>query len=202
MSISSDNGDEQSALGTKIKLQRIKNRLSAKALAERINVSPSLISKIETGAMNPSVDVLRKIVAQLGLTMVDLMDSEPAKNASVPGRRARGQVSVVRANERKLLHMPLRGITFQMLTPNVQGPVEFLWVEMEPGEGRNESYAHLKGMECVLVLEGVLTLEVENELYTLNRGDCVTFDATQLHRYRNEGTEKAVWLGVAIPPTL
>jgi transcriptional regulator with XRE-family HTH domain len=200
--MSKDPADDQSALGTKIKLLRIKNRMSAKALAESIGVSPSLISKIEKGTTNPSIDVLRKMVAQLHVTMADLMESETTLRAGAPERRARGQASVVRAHERKLLRLPQRGITYQMLTPDAQGSAEFLWVEMEPGDGGEEFYAHLKGEECALVLQGVLSVYVGNDLYTLHPGDCVTFDATQLHRYRNEGTEKAVWVGVAVPPTL
>jgi len=200
--MSKDPADDQSALGTKIKLLRIKNRMSAKALAESIGVSPSLISKIEKGTTNPSIDVLRKMVAQLHVTMADLMESETTLRAGAPESRARGQASVVRADERKVLRLPQRGITCQILTPDAQGSAEFLWVEMEPGDGGETFYAHLKGEECALVLHGVLSVYVGNDLYTLHPGDCVTFDATQLHRYRNEGTEKAVWVGVAVPPTL
>jgi len=190
--MSSDSLDDPSVLGTKIKLLRMKHRMSAKALAEKINVSPSLISKIEKGTTNPSIEVLRKIVAQLNVRMADLMESETPQTAGAQARRERGHASVVRAHERKLLRLPQRGITYQMLTPDAQGSTEFLWVEMEPGEGGEAFYAHLRGEECALVLQGVLSVYVGNDRYTLNAGDCVTFDATQLHRYRNEGAEKAV----------
>jgi transcriptional regulator with XRE-family HTH domain len=202
MSLSSNMKDDQSALGTKLKLLRTKKRLSAKALAEKINVSPSLISKIETGAANPSMDVLRKLVMQLHVTMAELMEDDPTQIASAHGRRERGHVAVVRANERKLLRLPQRGITYQMLTPDAQGLAEFIWVELERGEGGTEFFAHKRGEESVLVLEGVLNVYIESNVYTLSQGDCITFDATQLHMYRNEGTEKAVYLYVDVPPTL
>jgi len=202
MTLPDGSGDDQSALGTRLKLLRMKKRLSAKALAEEIDVSPSLISKIETGATNPSMDVLRKIVMHLHVNIADLMESEPSQNAHAQGRRELGHVAVVRANERKLLQLPQRGITYQMLTPDAQGPAEFMWVEMEPGEGGTEFFAHKKGEESVLVLEGTLNVYIGSNVFALNQGDCVTFDATQAHMYRNEGTAKAVWLYLAVPPTV
>jgi transcriptional regulator with XRE-family HTH domain len=202
MTLPDGSGDDQSAMGTRLKLLRMKKRLSAKALAEEIDVSPSLISKIETGATNPSMDVLRKIVMHLHVNIADLMESEPSQNAHAQGRRELGHVAVVRANERKLLQLPQRGITYQMLTPDAQGPAEFMWVEMEPGEGGTEFFAHKKGEESVLVLEGTLNVYIGNNVFALNQGDCVTFDATQPHMYRNEGTAKAVWLYLAVPPTV
>lgn len=202
MSLSSAAGSDPSSLGRNLKLLRLKKQLSAKALAEKIHVSPSLISKIETGATNPSMDVLRKIVMQLNVTMAELMESEPTQEVGAQGRRERGHVSVVGVAERKLLRLPQRGITYQMLTPDAQGLAEFIWVEMEPGEGGSEFLAHKRGEESVLVLAGVLKVYIESNVYTLNQGDCITFDATQPHRYRNEGAEKAVYLYVDVPPTL
>ena len=202
MTLSNGDGDDQSTLGTRLRLLRMKKRLSAKVLAEEIDVSPSLISKIETGATNPSMDVLRKIVMHLHVNVADLMDGEPAQYAGVQGSREPGHVAVVRANGRKLLRLPQRGMTYQMLTPDAQGPAEFMWVEMEPGEGGTEFFAHKKGEESVLVLEGALNVYIAGDVFALNQGDCVTFDATQPHMYRNEGTARAVWLYLAVPPTV
>ena len=201
MSALNGNGDAKSTLGINLKLLRMKKRLSAKALAEAINVSPSLISKIETGATNPSMDVLRKIVMYLQVNLADLMGSESSQGISTQGRRDLGQAVVVRTNQRKLLCLPQRGITYQMLTPDAQGPAEFMWVEMGPGEGGAESFAHKKGEESVLVLEGTLNVYIGSNVFSLNQGDCVTFDATQPHMYRNEGKTNSIWLYLAVPPT-
>ena len=202
MALASDIGDDKSTLGINLKLLRTKKRLSAKALAEAISVSPSLISKIEAGATNPSMDVLRKIVMYLQVNLADLMGSESAQKDDTQGRWELGQPAVVRANERKLLRLPQRGITYQMLTPDAQGPAEFMWVEMGPGDGGVEFFAHKKGEESVLVLEGTLNVYIGSNVIALNQGDCVTFDATQLHMYRNEGKSRVVWLYLAVPPTV
>ncbi len=52
------------------------------------------------------------------------------------------------------------------------------------------------------MLEGVLDVYIGETAYVLRARYCFTFDATQPHRYVNEGTEKAVWVYVAVPPSL
>jgi mannose-6-phosphate isomerase-like protein (cupin superfamily) len=97
-------------------------------------------------------------------------------------------------------------MTYQILTPDLQGKAEFVWLETEPGEGGVEFFSHERGEECILILEGVLHvfIQVENEdrIFVLNKGDCLTFDARLPHRYANEGAEKAVWVYIAVPPAL
>jgi transcriptional regulator with XRE-family HTH domain len=190
-------GYAQPAFGQKIKSLRMQKGLTAKALAERISVSPSMITKIEKGAANPSMDILSRLVTELQVTMADVMDTP-----SLPNPRGHGRVSLVRPDERKLLHLPQRDITYQLLTPDAQGEAEFVWVELEPGEGDTQTFTHKLGEESLLVLEGVLDVTVGDQVYPVTRGDCLTFDATLPHMYRNAGAEKAVWVYVAVPPTI
>jgi uncharacterized cupin superfamily protein len=111
-------------------------------------------------------------------------------------------VSVVRVNERRLLHLPDPPFTYQLLTPSLQGLAEFVWVELEPGEGGSQSIHHERGEEYSLVLEGTLHVYVEDKVYELHQGDCIVFDARLSHCYKNESQEKAVWVYAAVPPSL
>jgi transcriptional regulator with XRE-family HTH domain len=196
-----DNG--HSSLGNSIRQLRTRRGVTAKTLAEKIGVSPSLISKVESGSVNPSVDVLRRITMELHTTLADLMDPQPQPiPAEASVRRSRPRIAVVKANERKLLRVPRSGMLFQLLTPDVQGAAEFVLIELEPDEGGHKPYAHDSGEESVLVLEGTLVVYIEGEPYRLDAGDSLTFDATLPHLYRNEGDVKSVWLYLAVPPTL
>ena len=195
---------EQRRLGTHLKLLRMQQGISGKDLAKRIGVSPSLISKVENGAANPSMDVLRRIVMELNLSMADLMDGRlPTDGRSGrPDVGSRRQVSLVRAGERKYLRLPKRGLEYQLLTPDAQGAAEFAYTEVAPGEGGTQMLAHQQGEESVLVVEGCLDVYIGEDCYHLNRGDCVTFDATLPHMYRNDGDQTSVWLYLCVPPTL
>jgi len=191
------------SLGTNLRVLRTREGMTAKALAEKIGVSPSLISKVERGSVNPSVDVLRRIAMALHVSWADLTDALPrAAPAEVAKQRARGRIAVVRAGERKLMRVPRSGMLFQILTPDVQGAFEFVLIELDPGEGGCQPYAHESGEESLLVLEGELVLYIEGVPYHLDKGDCLTFDATLPHMYRNEGDVKTVFTYLAMPPTL
>jgi len=190
------------SLGKNIKLARVKRDLTIKALADKIDVSSSLLSKIEHNVTNPSIDVLRKIAMELRVSVGDLVDSDPDVGSNLESNPRENRISVVRADERKLLRLPDSGVVYQLLTPDLQGLAEFVWVELEPGEGGAESIFHERGEEHVLVLEGTLHVYVGDDVFVLKTGDCIVFDARLPHRYKNEGLEKAVWVYTAVPPTL
>ena len=190
------------SLGRNIRLLRIQKGLSAKALAERVGVSPSLISKVEHDVTSSSHDTLRAIAVELHVSLSDLVGPELGHAALLGKDQRAGRVAVVRSNERKLLRLPRSGMTYQVLTPDLQGAFEFVCLEIEPGEGGTQLFAHDSGEECILVLEGVLHVHFESRLIVLNQGDCLTFDAKLSHRYANEGDEKTVWVYIAAPPTM
>ena len=50
--------------------------------------------------------------------------------------------------------------------------------------------------ETALVEYGELTLICDTERVTLNKGDCVTFDADLPHHFENHGKEEAAFLAV------
>ena len=187
------------SLGKNIRLRRVELGMAAKTLAEEVNVSPSYISKIETDSVTPSLDLLRKMVSALDVHYADLlMDAAPA----APIVSARGSTVCISAEERITLRVPARGTIYQILTPDLQGDYEFVWIEQEPGVGGEELFAHEKGRESVLVLEGVLNVYVGDTNHQMSAGDCLTFDAALPHRYMNEGEGKTVWIYVAVPPSL
>ena len=190
------------SLGKTVRLFRIQRDFTAKALAEKVGVSPSLLSKIEHDVTKPSHDTLRKIAGALHVSLSDLVDPEQAFSIRGQVRQKDGRISLVRPHERKLLRLPQSGMTYQILTPDLQGAVEFVWLETEPGEGGTEFFAHERGEECILILEGVLHIYIQDQVAVLNQGDCLTFDARLPHRYVNEGSEKVVWVYIAVPPTL
>jgi DNA-binding XRE family transcriptional regulator/quercetin dioxygenase-like cupin family protein len=191
------------SLGKGIRLARVRKDLTVTALAEQVGVSPSMISKIEHDVTNPSLDLLRKIAMELHIAVGDLVapDEASADPSSADGR-CPGYVGLVRADERKLLRLPGSGILYQVLTPDLQGAAEFVWVELEPGDQGHQPIQHQQGEEVVLVLEGTLHVYLEEDVYVLNAEDCITFDATLRHYYANESDRKVTWVYIAVPPTL
>src|SRR5882757_7109170 len=70
--------DASSMLGPRLRAIRRSRGLSLRELARRLELSPSSISQIETGKMQPSVRTLYAFVSEFGVTVDEvLFDQAP-----------------------------------------------------------------------------------------------------------------------------
>ena len=74
-------GERHVALGKRLREERTERGISLRELARRLEVSPSLVSQIETGKIQPSVRTLYAMVSELGVSLDDVFGSAD------PGRR-------------------------------------------------------------------------------------------------------------------
>src|SRR5476649_573203 len=74
------------SVGAQLRERRFAVGMSLRELARRIDVSPSLVSQIETGKIQPSVRTLIAIVSELGLSLDEIFElvgsGEPAAKVS------------------------------------------------------------------------------------------------------------------------
>ena len=73
-------GNGHREIGARLRQERAERGLSLRELARRLDVSPSLVSQIETGKIQPSVRTLYAMVSELGVSLDDVFhaDGEPA----------------------------------------------------------------------------------------------------------------------------
>jgi transcriptional regulator with XRE-family HTH domain len=199
-------------LGGNLRQARLERGLSLRALARLLEVSPSLVSQIETGRIQPSVRTLYAIVSELGVSLDDVFrpeepepESAPAENgAAAPPPEPRvvrlrqdGGRFVQRAAERDAIDLET-GVRWERLTTHDVAGVEFLYVVYPPGSESAPADALVRhsGRELGFVRTGVLHVTLGFEEYVLGPGDSVSFESTLPHRLHNEGTEvvTAVWI--------
>ena len=181
------------SLGSLIRDRRKEVGLSVRDLAERSGFSPSYVSLLERDMVNPSVAALKRVAASLGISVASLMDG--------PDQRSASNVMVVRSNRRKAILYPGSDIRFELLSPDLNRKIEFLWLTVPPGtESGEDGYWH-EGEECLVVVKGELELWLEEEKYVLFQGDSVYFESHVPHRWRNSGEEEAVVVWAITPPT-
>jgi transcriptional regulator with XRE-family HTH domain len=180
-------------------------RLSVRELAKRLDVSPSLISQIETGRAQPSVSTLYSIAAELNVSLDELlfMDGRrgamngtanlaelPPVLASVPGG------PVQRAADRKKIRLA-SGVVWERLTTRSEIGAEFLHVVYEVGGASSPEHAFQRhsGHEWGFILSGQLHVAIGFDDYELNSGDAVSIDSSTPHRLYNVGSEPvhAIW---------
>lgn len=201
---------ERKRLGRRLRDLRHAHGLTSRQLARRAGVSPSLISQLENGHVDASVVTLRKIAASLDVTIANFFldpgDTDQhglhSTAAESSGRQPEPLARVVRRNERKRLHIPRSNFTFELLSPDLQGSIEFVWFELEPGQPQEESMAHRRGgEEYALVLQGTMHLVIGDQEFTLGPGDSCVFDPGIPHRIENRGKKKLIQISAITPPS-
>jgi transcriptional regulator with XRE-family HTH domain len=191
--------DRRRELGGTIRALRRERHLSTIALARACGVSPSLISQVERGLTAPSLDVLWAIARALDVPIGTFFqpggDDEPTFTAN-----DRPAAVVVRAGQRKQLGLT-PSLTYQLLSPDLQHQIEFIWVEFQPGEeGPAELFTHV-GEEQMVVIQGEMHFWVGGELYVLHAGDCITIDSAIPHRAGNHSDQPAIVIAAITPPS-
>ena len=195
-------GERHVALGERLREERTERGISLRELARRLDVSPSLVSQIETGKIQPSVRTLYAMVSELGVSLDEVFDGgAAAKSGAVQIDRAAGPVQ--RAAARAVIDLEA-GVRWERLTTENERDVEFLFTVYPPGSESSAGDALVRhtGREYGVVLSGRLGVTVGFEDYELGPGDSISFDSTVPHRLHNEGDEtvEAIWVVVGRQP--
>ncbi len=82
-------------MGDALREARRGRGLSLRELADRLGVSPSLISQIETGRANPSVSTLYAIAGELDVSLDELLFNERRPAETVPPPTQAGAVGTM-----------------------------------------------------------------------------------------------------------
>lgn len=187
-------------LGKTIRRLRTDAGLTLSELSETAGVSKSLISAIELGRAAPSISTLRGVCHGLGVPLAQLFlggDSDGGQDRDATGRRV-----IVRKPDRRRLRRS--GSFYELLTPDVNRTVEFLWAEFEAGAGAppetGEYVAH-PGEENVLCLSGSVVFNIDGREFELKEGDSISFDCSVPHRLDNPSRSKVALVIAITPPT-
>jgi transcriptional regulator with XRE-family HTH domain len=182
------------ALGRRIRALRLERSLTLEEVAARSGCSVGSLSQIERGRGNPSFNTLVKISHALNISVGRLL--ETASTVSPVVRRA---------ERRRLegLHSadPENGTLYELLTPNLDGALEVLYLEVPPGTSTEPTPFVHEGEEVGFILEGVHEVHLGGDVHTLHEGDAIAYRSTIPHWYRNPGpgVVRAIW--IITPPS-
>ncbi len=169
-------------LGKKLKHLRQKKQMTLKDLSEKTNLSISFLSQVERSKSSVTLASLRRISEALGATPNSLLTSKDEYHPSIM-RSTEGE-----EHSSENLHF-----LYKNLSGDVPDPVfEPIIATLLPGEKDNTPYGH-KGQEFLYVLEGVLSVILENKKYYLYAGDSLHIDSSTIHVWYND-TEKPIKL--------
>lgn len=171
----------------RIRELRQHKKLSLRKLAELAQVSPGLISQVERGLTQPSLDTLRQIARALDTPLFSLLEDNLER------------VAVVREHERMTLHSA-SGVQYRRISPGF-GKIEILEGFLPPGGASvGERWSH-PAEECVVVTQGRLMVDVDGHIHCLETGDSCYFDSSLPHAYRNPYDQDVRFIVAITPPS-
>lgn len=169
-------------VGMRIRDLRRSKGLTLKVVADHANVTPSLLSQLERGKVNPSLSLLSLIASRLGVRVASLLESSDLRDMGSP---------VLHKGNRKTLFTEGSG-KLELLSKHFDLNCEFTLNEWQPGDSTGKDKVVHDGVECGFIIHGKLRVEVGDHAYTLVAGDSITFPSMAPHRLSNPGPRQAV----------
>ena len=202
-----------SEIANRIHQRRMELGLSMRELARRTGLSASFISQVERGKVSVSVDSLQRIAKQLNVSILYFLSkqAQPTYNSptsqSVPTNEIdispQEYTPVVRENARPRLTLPASGLTYELLTNDLNRKMEPIFERLEPGAGKAARQLREPTEEMIFMLSGALLVGLKSGEHILYAGDSIYFEGSDLVKLVCASeTEDAVWIAVLTPPVL
>lgn len=178
-------------LGRRLRKIRLEKGLTLEQVANRASLSKAFISQLENDKANPSLGSLKAVVGVFGLPVAALFG----------GLADDSEIAVVRKGQRKGFNLPESDVKFELLSPDTNRKMEFLYTTAEPGvRSSPRRFAH-EGEECGIIIQGTLRLRVGDREFILEEGDSVYFPSNIPHDWENIGDVPVESIWVITPPS-
>lgn len=162
-------------VGEKILEYRKSKKLNIKDLAKLTGVTPSLLSQIERGLANPSLNTLKSLAKALDAPLFSFFTTSVSTKELV-----------VKADKRKKMILPQReNILYELLSPDLSGSIELAIMKITPSSDSSEELLEHDGEEVAFVLEGKVNLFLDNTVVSLDSGDSVRIPRGMKHKWEN-----------------
>src|SRR5258705_5498109 len=117
-------GLDMAGLGARLRLERLRRRLSLHDLAARTGVSRSMLSEVERGSKVPTVLVLDRIATGLDTSIARLLGDERAARVVVLRSGDHDTAHDPSVWERRILSPDLPGVEFELMRTTIPGGVD------------------------------------------------------------------------------
>lgn len=166
-----------------LKELRTERNLTLGQLSKLSGISKAMLSDMEKGNSNPTINTIWKIANGLNVPYTRLMEG------------IEDQATLVRKSE--AVEQTGESSHYRVYCYYPSTPVrnfELFYVELDANSS-NASIGHSKkAQEYIYMIQGELQLETSSGSYTLNAGDSLAFDSQTDHTYRNQKEIRAAFM--------
>lgn len=169
-------------VGSRIKALRKEKNMTLKNIADKTGFSISFLSQLERGKSSATLESLKMISMALGV------------NPGYFFEHMEEESQVVQRGELERERMDRHNIYYKNLSSTVERPAfsPFL-VVLKPDQNEGNLIQH-PGQEFLYVLEGQLTVQIDEETFVLNPSDSIMFDSSKKHYWYNYSDEDVKFL--------
>ncbi len=185
------------AIGQKVRAIRESRKLTVEQLAERADLRPEVVGRIESGALIPSLGPLMRIARGAGVRLGTFLDDQ--ENV--------GPVMVRAGEHPKVMHVsdksePVRSdLDFFSLAANKAGRhMEPFLIDIYPSSAEQAQPSAHEGEEFIYVMAGEVEIRYGTETYALKPGDSIYYDSIVAHHVHCAGHQPAQILAVVYAP--
>lgn len=178
-------------LGKKIQAIRSSRGHSIRKMAGMAGITPSMLSQIESGQVNPSINTLRSIAQVLDAPLYTFFREEPA------------ETPIVHPQERRTIGSKSEpDVQYELLTPDTRGEIEFCMMVIPPHTNSYSDTQSHAGEEVAFMHSGdQVELEIEGRFYALSPGDSVRIPAKSRHAWHNRSDTPVQVIFAITPPS-
>ncbi|RDD60614.1 XRE family transcriptional regulator [Ferruginivarius sediminum] len=158
-------------------------------LARKAGISSGLLSQLERGKGNPSIETLSQLSRTLAIPIGTFFETVNAPSGEV-----------IHPHTRRCLVLADSGMTYQLLVPDLQGSLSMLYIELPPAFSNADAPFSHHGEEVVFVLSGSIEIHLGDRKSLLGPGDSIRFSSTVDHWYKTFD-ERVVVITAQTPPS-
>jgi transcriptional regulator with XRE-family HTH domain len=160
-------------IGTLIRNLRMNQNRTIQEISDKCGLSKSMISKIETNNVFPSVATLVKLAEALGTNVASLLQKKKGEYGSLLVSAKKSMENTVITEKGYSIFPYASELHDKKMQP-------FLFIARK-GEIKEHHLSH-PGEEFIYVLEGSMKFQVGDIEYTMNENDAIYFNALEKHQ--------------------
>ncbi|MGI5947780.1 MAG: helix-turn-helix domain-containing protein [Lachnospiraceae bacterium] len=182
---------EELNIGKKLQELRSKNGISMRKLSAQAGITPSMLSQIENGQVNPSINTLRSLANALGAPLYHFFKEETEHTL------------VVTPTTRKIIGLKNKPeVVYELLTPDTQGSIEFCMMVIPPNSDSNSHPQSHIGEEVAFLYSGeIVNVEIDTQCFSLRQGDSIRIPGQAQHIWHNPSSSPVQIIFAITPPS-
>ncbi|WP_019120714.1 helix-turn-helix domain-containing protein [Brevibacillus massiliensis] len=178
-------------IGQKIRMFRKEKGFTLEVLADKTGLSKGLLSQVERGISQPSLDSLWKITRALEASFAQFFEELDQKRV----------YHIYKEKRREMLFPESTG-SYSLLSKGGNAKLGLIEVRLQPGDVARDRFVQQEGEECLVVTKGTVEVKAGEDTFYLKTGDSLHIDSIQQRVISNQGNEEAIILWAVTPPQL